>query len=227
MVSQQLPKVDTVTALTELGFSKGEIVETIVSTYNSNKQPNAAPMGAIMKNEHQIILILYNSSLTCQNLKANKSGVVNITSNVEIFYRTTFKEANPNGVLPQEWFATATTVNAPKSKLADATIEFIVSDIEKIDTQRTQATCEIKLIQAACSKPKAHSRAFSAAIEAMIHATRVKAFIGDNQKQETLAKLLAKINDCKEIVQKTAPESTCAKIIEDLEKRIESWMAKK
>ena len=31
--------------LTDLGFSKGMIFETIVSTYNPDGTPNAAPMG--------------------------------------------------------------------------------------------------------------------------------------------------------------------------------------
>ena len=39
--------------LVDLGFSKGTIVETIVSTYNRDGKPNAAPMGvATIDDEH-------------------------------------------------------------------------------------------------------------------------------------------------------------------------------
>ena len=100
--------------------------ETIVSTYNPDGTPNAAPMGITMQDQQTLSLNIFNSSSTCRNLKANKCAVINLTSNIEVFYKTTFKEANPDGKLPQEWFEKSEVVNAPKLRLADATVEVSV-----------------------------------------------------------------------------------------------------
>ena len=121
--------------LTDLGFLKGIIAETIVSTYNMDGKPNAAPMGVTMEDEQHLIIDLFNSSTTYSNIKANRCAVVNLTGDIEVFYRTVFKEANPDGKLPIEWFEKAAVVNAPKLRLADATIDVSVYDLEPIGTE--------------------------------------------------------------------------------------------
>ena len=52
--------------LSDLGFLKGIIAETIVSTYNDDKTPNAAPMGILMEDEHHLTIDLFNSTITQQ-----------------------------------------------------------------------------------------------------------------------------------------------------------------
>jgi hypothetical protein len=209
--------------LTDLGFWKNAIVETIISTYNQDGKPNAAPMGAIMQNEQTVILRLFNSSLTLKNLQSSKCAVVNVTSKIELFYKTTFKETNPNGTLPQEWFEKAQIVNAPRLREADALIEVSVVGTNPIDTDRTQATCEVKMVQAPNAPPKAYCRAFSATLEAIVHATRVKAFVGNKNKREALDKLLTLIGDCNNVVNKTAPNSRYSEIMTELNSLIKSW----
>ena len=81
--------------LIDLGFAKGMIAETIVSTYNADGSPNAAPMGATLIDAEHLAFDLFNSSTTLANIKSNRSAVVNLTSNIEVYYRTAFKEANP------------------------------------------------------------------------------------------------------------------------------------
>ena len=46
--------------LTDLGFSKDAIFETIVSTYNPDGLVDAAPMGVTLLDLHTISLSLYN-----------------------------------------------------------------------------------------------------------------------------------------------------------------------
>jgi hypothetical protein len=213
--------------LTDLGFFKDEIVETIVSTYGINRQPNAAPMGAIMKNEEHIFINFFNSSQTYKNLLAKKCAVVNITSDAELFYRTAFKEVNPAGTISTESFEKAQNVNAPKLRGVDATIEISVDAMFPISPKRTQATFYVELIEATNVPPKAYSRALHATIEAIVHATRVKVFAKDKQKQEQVCDLLLMINNCREIVNRTAPNSHYSGILEDLAKRIDLWRSNK
>jgi hypothetical protein len=216
------------TKITDLGFSEGAIVETIVSTYNADGQANAAPMGAKMTNPQRIALRIYTSSLTYKNLQSKKCAVVNLTSDPEVFYRTAFKEANQNGRVPQEWFERAETVDAPRLRNADAFIEVAVADITPVDAERAEVSCEVKLVQAASVLPKAYCRALSATIEAIIHATRVKAFIkhADKQKREQALKLMETIRECHDVVNRVAPNSRYSEIMADLNQRIDSWRIK-
>jgi hypothetical protein len=211
--------------LTDLGFSKNTIAETILSTYNKNREPNAAPMGATQENEKQLMLKVFNSSSTLQNLKQNKAAVVNLTSDVTLFYRTTFKETNPQGTMPSEWFQKAQTVNAPRLLRADATIEVTIKDMSPIDTQRTKVLCNAEHIDAKTAFPKAYCRAFGATLEAIIHATRVKAFAKDPNEQLRVAKLLERIANCDDVASRTAPNSQYTEIMRDLNQKIQTWRA--
>ena len=212
--------------LTDLGFSNGIIFETIVSTYNKDGSPNAAPMGAIMHDQQTINLNLYNSSQTSHNLKANKYAVINLTSNIDVFYRTAFKEANPDGKLPHEWFKKAEAVNAPKLRLADATIDVKVASMEPVGTDKTLFSCNVEQINAAKMCPQVYCRAMSATLEAIIHATRVKAFANDQNKKEQVTQLLQTIDNCNDMVNRTAPNSAYSEVMADLMKRIDSWRNK-
>lgn len=212
--------------LTDLGFLKSMIFEAIVSTYNQDGSPNAAPMGAIMQNQHTISLNIFNSSETNRNLKTNKCAVINFTNNIEVFYKTTFKEANPTGKLPQEWFEKAKTVNAPKLQLSDATIDVSVASMEPMGTEKTNFSCSIVKINVDKMYPQIYCRAMAITLEAIIHATRVKAFVNDEKQQKNVNALLQLIGNNNNVVNRVAPNSMYATIMADLTKRIDSWRNK-
>jgi hypothetical protein len=216
------------TGITDLGFSEGVIVETIVSTYNADGEANAAPMGVTMENSQQLVFRIYTSSSTYKNLQSNKCAVVNVTYDAELFYKTAFKEANPNGVLPQDWLEKADTINAPRLQAAKAHIEVAVANIKQVDSERAEVTCEVKFVQTSTVFPKAYCRALFATIEAIVHATRVEAFITheDKQKREQALKLLKTIKECRDVVNRVAPNSLYSKIMVDLNHRINSWRVK-
>ena len=212
--------------LTDLGFSKGAIVETIVSTYGSDGKPNAAPVGMIMQDEQHLTVDLFNSSQTCRNIKANRYAVINLTGDIEFFYRSAFKEANPNGKLPAEWFQRAQLVNAPTLSLAEASIEVSVERLELTGARgimKTRAILKVESITATSKYPQAFSRAMSLTLEAIIHATRVKVLINDEKPQNRVAKLLEVISDCHQVVNRVAPNSSYSQIMDDLTQRIEGW----
>jgi hypothetical protein len=216
------------TKIADLGFSKQAIVETVVSTYNVDGQPNAAPMGATMDSPQRIVLRIYTSSLTYKNLQTKRCGVVNVTSDPELFYRTAFKGIKPKGRMPQEWFEKAETVDAPRLRMADAHVEFTVADIISLDAEKAEVACKVKLVKASTVLPKVYCRASFATIEAIIHATRVKAFMigGDRQKQEQALKLLETIRECRDVVNRVAPNSRYSEIMADLTQRVNSWRVK-
>lgn len=209
--------------LSDLGFLKGAVVETIVSTYNRDGSPNAAPMGATLKDEQHLAINLYNSSITLANIKSSRCAVVNLTGNIEVYHRTAFKEANPDGVLPREWFAKAEAVNAPKLCLAEATVEVSVADLAATDAEKTRAVFTVELVQAERMFPQVYCRAFGATLEAIIHATRVEALASDRKEQEHVGELLRKIQDCNDLISRVAPNSPYSAVMADLMKRIDAW----
>jgi hypothetical protein len=216
----------TMTKLADLGFSKETIAETIVSTYSVDEQPNAAPMGAKMDNPQRLVLKIYTSSLTYKNIQSKKCAVINVTSNPELFYRTAFKEANPKGRMPHEWFEKAETVEAPRLRMADAHIEVTIVDVKPLGAEKAEVTCEVKLVQASTVLPQPYCRASFATIEAIIHATRVKHFLLHDNKQEEALKLLEKIRDCQNIVNRVAPHSSYSEIIMNLNQHLYLWRHK-
>ena len=210
--------------LTDLGFSKEIVAETILTTYNSDGQPNAAPMGIRMENDYCVTIKLYKSSLTYQNLKSRRCGVINITSDVEIFFLSAFKEANPNAKIPPEWFEKAVTLDAPKLRRADATVEISIQKLTPINTEKTEAVCNVKLVKATKALPKVYCRALFATIEAIVHATRIKVFLsGDKRQRKQASMLMENIAYCRETVNRVAPNSRYDEIMTDLTKRITTW----
>ena len=211
--------------LSDLGFSEGVIVETIVTTRGADGQPNAAPMGVIMENERRLVIRLFNTSLTNKNLHSNRNAVVNVTSDIDLFYKSALKEANPEGKLPSNWFVKAEAVNAPKLQAANASVEVSLAGEKPLGAERTEVTCNVKLINATKSLPKAYCRGQFATIEAIIHATRVKIFLKGNEKQKAQAqKLLEKIDICRDVVNRSAPSSRYAEIMTEINAMIEHWM---
>jgi hypothetical protein len=210
--------------LTDLGFSKGTIVETILTTYDEKGAPNAAPMGIIMNNEKALSARIYKSSLTYRNLLSKKSAVVNITSDVDTFLRTTFKDANPEGKIPNDWFERAKIVDAPRLRKSDAVVEVAVAEMRPIDTEKTELICRVELIRAEKVFPKAYCRAHSATIEALIHATRINAFLkGDQKQREKALQLVKTLASIKETVDHVSPESRYAEIMTYIAGKIKSW----
>ena len=207
--------------LTDLGFSKGIIAETIVSTYNLDGKPNAAPMGVIMEDEQHVAVEVFNSSKTFTNIKARKCAVINLTSKIEVFYKTAFKEV-PDDKLPEEWFERTQTVNAPKLCFADGTIDISVKDVTAINREKNRVVFNVKLVQASQKYIQVHCRAMDATLEAIVNATRVKAFVNDEKKQKQVSKLLEMIENYNDIVNRVAPHSVYSSVMADLMKRIDS-----
>lgn len=212
--------------LSDLGFLKGVIAETIVSTYTINGKPNAAPMGVVMNDEQHLIINLFNSSITCTSIQANRCAVVNLTNNIEVYYKTAFKEVNQDGLLSQEWFEKSKRVNAPKLSMAEATIDVSLNDLTPFDTEKMKAFFTVESVQAVETYPQVYCRAFSATIEAIIHATRIKALANKEQEEKHVLELIKKVESCYDVVNRVAPNSQFSSIMADLTRRINSWEQK-
>lgn len=215
-------------SLEDLGFSKGIIFETIVSTYTKQGHPNIAPMGVIKLDTKKILIKIYRSSNTFKNLKSKRCAVVNLSTDATLFYTSAIKETNIDNKISKDLFEKGDIVDAPLLKKADATMEAIVRDINTLDSERAEVILEVKNIKTAGCLPKVYSRAFSATIESIILATRIKLFLVGNQLQQKQAKkMIEKVMWFKEIIRRTAPKSEYDNIMSDLIKRIKIWKKNK
>jgi hypothetical protein len=214
--------------LTDLGFIKGTIGETIVSTYDLNGQPRAAPMGILMENDEQLTIKPFRTSLTYKNLQTKRCAVVNLTYNPQLFYLTTFKDLRLDEKLPDGMFEKAETIDAPRLKTADSTIEVSVAKTDSFSSERAEILCNVQLVKSSKALPKVYCRAQFATIEAIIHSTRIKLFIrGNKQQQKKAIQLLKLINICNDIVNRTAPNSIYSQIMTELDQMINLWRNKK
>lgn len=214
--------------LEDLGFAKGVICETIVSTYSNHGYPNFAPMGVIEIDPKRIMIKIYKSSNTYKNLKAKRCAVVNLSSDPSLFYKSAIKETNIEQKNFLDLFEKGNLVDAPKLKMADATLEVSVLDINEENYEKAKIVFEVKTIKAIRCFPKVHCRAFSATIESIILATRIRLFLAGNQlQQKQVNNMIDKVMSFKEIVKRTAPKSKHVDIMSDLIRKIESWKKNK
>jgi len=211
--------------LADLGFFKDILSEAIISTYNSDGTSNAAPMGIIMQDTNHIVMNVFTSSLTYKNLLIKKQGVANITNEIEAFYKTALKEANPNGKLPPEWFEKSQIVDAPEILFSEATIAFSVVSADSLG-EKARITCKVEHITARETYPKVPCRAMSLVLESIIHATRVKAFLNNQNENKKIEQLIDLIKMYNDVVNRIAPNSDYSLIMTDIMKRIDSWRLK-
>lgn len=208
--------------LTSLGFRKDVFSETIVATYNPDGYANSAPMGLKLLDLNHLSLNIFNTSQTCQNLKTTKCATINLTGDIEVFYKSALKEANLNGNIPPEWFIKAQTVQAPKLRVADACIEVIVEKAVS-EGDRTSFSCKVTSLSAEKLYPQVYCRAFPLTLEAITHATRIKAFAKDPARQEEVANMVKIIRDYAAIVGRVAPNSQYTTVMADLQHRFAVW----
>lgn len=209
--------------MSELGFIRNGIVEVIVSTFDEDHRPHAAPMGASTEDMRSIILKPFKSSQTYRNILRWRSGVANITSDPLLFYRTVFKDSNPGGELPKEWFAKASTVDAPRMINTDVCIDLLVTDIEESE-DRAQILCRVEstLMLNHSYLPHVYNRAAPAVIESLIHATRIEAHLNAG-KPENAEDLINLVEHYCRLVERIAPDSTYSEMMDDIWRRITLW----
>ena len=204
------------TSLEELGFLKGCIYETIVSTYDSDGKPHAAPMGALTTDGEKIVLRPFKTTRTYQNIIRNHAAVMNITSDPILFYRSVF-----GGDLK---FKESHMVNSPALEEADGWAELVLESGRDLSRDRSELTLNVVRVELVSKRSaKAYSRAVHAIIESVIHATRIPIFLGGEKNDEAL-RLVEKVRDYRNLVERVAPNTVYSKLMDDLNGKITEWL---
>jgi len=181
-------------------------------------------MGVSVDRKGKLLIRPYMSSLTYLNLKTRRCAVVNVTSDPRLFYLCAIKEANSEGKLPTKFFGEAKSVDAPRLREADAFIEVGVVEESSFSEGRAEFVCEVKNLEAKKTLPKVYCRAVSAVIEAVVHATRIKPFLfGTAEEKRQAENLIETVEVCRDIVARTAPDSSYSRVMDELVDRIALW----
>lgn len=209
--------LDIAELLDELGFSTGCIVETIVATRNLDALPNAAPMGVTRKGPNILEIKPFKSSATHRNLLMTRDACVNVTGDPELFLATAFKNETLDG------FKQPLMDENLSLRNADASILVEILESHDVSENRGRFICKAHKVEVHHPLPRVFSRGRAEAIEAVVHATRIEAYIGMGRLGDA-EKLIKKFNKCKEVVEKVStPETTEMKVIRALEKLIKAW----
>ena len=207
--------------LAKYGFIPGAVMEAVVSTCDEDGRPNAAPMGVTSGDLRTLIIRPYLNTTTYRNLKVSRCAVVNITLDPWLFYITALKEVNPEGVLPLKLFDKAEKVKAPRLKDAQGFIEVNVIDIKEVG-KRGIVKCEVVYAKAKRMPARLYCRGAYAAIEAVIHATRVKEALAAGNVEEAM-RLEGLIKYYRDLVRRVSRGTTYEAVIEGLLNLIKRW----
>jgi hypothetical protein len=202
--------------LKALGFFEGSNYEIILTTLNSNGSSNAAPMGATMTGPSTLEIKPFKTSTTYKNLKSRCRACVNVTSDSGIYLATSFKWEDLPG------FPVPYIDGELRLDNSDAYV-FIESESIYESEHRATFICRINSVEVINSKPRVFSRGRACAIEAIIHATRIKMFLEEGPR-ERVESLIKRFCECKDIVERvSSPESTDSIVIGELERLIGDW----
>jgi len=196
--------------LEDLGFHEGSIVETILVTVNEDRTFNAAPMGVRRKGE-LLVVSPFNTSKTFRNLLSRGRASVNITWDPMVWFQSAFKEE--------------TGYNPPVEDLVllgSAATILLEKEGERLGEERSSFKLRPLSISIWDPTPQVLSRGRVAAIEAVIHATRIRAFKG-----EGVESLVQAIREEKALTQRVSPPgSPELRVFEGLGRVLGVWGVK-
>ena len=168
--------------ITDMGFIPGRIIESIVTTYNTDKSPNAAPIGIYSLGDDEIQMDAHAPSDTRTNLLRTGSCVVNVVFDPHLFLKCAIlgsgkgeaeNEVAPSDVRPAE------NVDAPVLKEANAWIELkMQSSTEKTrhdehgEMEFSCIVCRVENTGVNKKYPVAINRGLFAAIEVAVAKSR-------------------------------------------------------
>lgn len=207
--------------LEKMGFVEGDVVEAIITTISADQEFNAAPMGVWVHPDYQLIIRPYEGTQTASNIQQVGEAVINITHDPLVFLVTAFKEELSTPL--QYEFEPAIKVKAPRLTGMSGYLEVTVepqSDSEETPRYK-ELLCNLRHIEISSPFPVVLSRARCAAIECVIHATRIRVF--HTIDEATTQRLVHRIEDLNTLVNRIAAKSPAAEVIQKVIELLPRW----
>lgn len=199
--------------LDSLGFRDGCIAEVVLVTVNPDGSSNAAPMGAKRMGGDVFEVKPFKTSATYRNLLSDPRSTMNVTSDPMVFLATAFKDQ----------VSTQPAMDGLSLKGCDACITLERIEGVEVSADRYLFRNKAKEVAVHASHPRVFSRGVAEAVEAVIHATRVKAFRKQGRHVDAL-ELEDKARECISVVRRvSAGGSPEAETVDRLERMLERW----
>ena len=192
-----------------LGFTQNSFVETILVTRDNDGSFNPAPMGVIRQGK-LLEIRPYKSSTTYGNLMTDSRVSINM-----MFLDAAFKDELDRLPVVDDWVLMG----------SDATL--IAEKISQRDFSEHQASFTLEPITLSITNkmPSVFSRGRAEAIEAIIHATRIKVFHRENQ-EDKIKELFEKMTQSFNIISRVSDSSSAeVKIVQKLKSLLGKWGA--
>ena len=216
--------------LTRVGIVERRVVyEVVLSTVSKCGVPDAAPMGVFCDADDEdnggggeiLTVQPYKSTRTYSNLVETGTAVANLSDDPRLFYATALKEDRAEE-LPSTMFVRAGHVSAPRMAEANGFVELVVRTVADRDVARARVTFLPVYSEAPLAGLRPYCRGRFAAIEAIIHATRVRAFLDEGRRGET-AQLIDRIIELQSLVDRVSPFTSYSRVVGDIMTRIRKW----
>ena len=198
--------------LDQLGFTQNSFVETILVTRNKDGSFNPAPIGVIRQG-NLLEVRPYRTSATYRNLMTDNRVSINITDDPMLFLDAAFKVELDVFPVVDDWVLVG----------SDATL--IAEKVSQTDFSDLQASFTLEPISLSITNkmPRVFSRGRAEAIEAIIHATRIKVFHTENQ-EDKVKELFEKMAQSFNIISRVSDSSPAeVKVVQKLKALLVEW----
>lgn len=199
--------------LVNLGFRKNCVMETITVTENPDGSFNPAPMGVTWIGGTLMEFKPYKATQTYRNLQCSTTSHINLVNDPLLFLYSAFKNE----------VKAVIDMDGPILLGSEACIAIEKIKESELSEDRYYYMNRVKNIKIYHCYPRVFSRGISEAIEAVIHATRVKAY--RNQGKETeAARLEDRIKDCIRLIKKVSGEDSPEMMVsEKIRELLDKW----
>ena len=199
--------------LDSLGFRDGCIAEVVLVTVNPDGSSNAAPMGARRMGGDVFEVRPFKTSATYRNLLSDPRSTMNVTGDPMVFLATAFKDE----------VSTQPAMDGLCLRGCDACVTLERTEVVEVSADRYLFRNKVKEVAVHASHPRVFSRGVAEAVEAVIHATRVKAFRKQGRHGDAF-ELEEKARECIGVVRRvSAGSSPEAETVDRLERLLERW----
>ncbi len=214
--------------LDELGFTKNDITETILTTYSPKRTPYASAVGVRKIEDKKIGFKLFTDSKTFQNLYKQKAGVVNLVGNVEKIVKQGLSEIFQKK--SEIKYKESNKLDVPHLSDYDAIVEFNVAKIKNKTISDEIGKSEMAKIMANVEnididnpRPRNFKRSDFLLIESSILATRVIEAINNERKsiaRKKIQEIKKYLKKCEKIVPNSSRKKLISKILDYLKKEM-------
>ena len=179
-------------------------------------------MGVWVQKGPSLAIRPFDDTQTAHNIEKIGHAVMNLSQDPRLFLTLAFKKELPQA--EPILFESAKTVKAPRIKGVSGFVEVLVQPKAKTEaaSQFIEYECQVQHVELTPAYFLVYSRTRSAAIECIIHATKIRALY---RTDPTAVKRLAhQIDELQTFVERVAPHSPSAEVIQQVEQLLPKWI---